>query len=71
MWLLFTDLSDHLPVFQITHKAQVINTNYKSVKYRQVNKESINNLCLHCDVGIRNSEPFRMLLHSIKHCMRD
>ena len=44
--LLFTDISDHLPVFQITRKAQAINTNYKRVKYRQVNKESINNLCL-------------------------
>ena len=43
--ILFTDLSDHLPIFQITgniQKKRKINT---EKKYRQINDKTINQLC--------------------------
>lgn len=43
--ILFTDLSDHLPVFQITSNIQKERKSNITTKYRQINDKNISHLC--------------------------
>ena len=43
--LLFTDLSDHLPIFQLTSNVAKRNISRKGRKYRQINDKTLNELC--------------------------
>ena len=43
--ILLTDLSDHLPVFQITSSLQRVNSTCDNTKYRLINKKAIDQLC--------------------------
>lgn len=44
--LLFTDLSDHLPIFQLTSNIKNKNTVRKDSKCRQINYKTLNKICL-------------------------
>ena len=43
--ILLTDLSDHLPVFQITSSLQRVNSTCDNTKYKLINKKAIDQLC--------------------------